>query len=273
MPPRKSPRTSNNPASPPPPPPAVIDTAALNAAVATAVETAMAQYHSSDASRGGTPVESIPIEIPVRSRECSYKDFTNCKPKPFYGTGRVIALSQWFEKTESVFKICSCPAAFKVKYVASTFEDKALTWWNGHVKALTLVVANDMGWATMKDLMTEEYCPRGEVQKLEHELWNLTMKGTNVIAYTARFSELVALCPNMVPTEGKKIERYIWGLVPPYQGNVLASNPATFDSAKRLAQRLIDHGVKTPATTTTLAIPEPSKLVDTKRKFWDEKKK
>ena len=194
-------------------------------------------------------MESIPIEIPVRSRECSYKDFTNCKPKPFYGTGGVIALSQWFEKTESVFEICSCPAACKVKYAACTFEGKALTWWNGHVKALTLVVANDMGWETMKDLMTEEYCPRGEIQKLEQELWNLSMKGTNVVAYTARFSELVALCPNMVPTEGKKIERYIWGLVPPYQGNVLASNPATFDSAKRLAQRLIDHGVKTPATT------------------------
>ena len=79
-----------------------------------------------------------------------------------------------------------------------------------------------MGWETMKDLMTEEYCPRGEIQKLEQELWNLSMKGTNVVAYTARFSELVALCPNMVPTEGKKIERYIWGLVPPYQGNVLA---------------------------------------------------
>lgn len=73
---------------------------------------------------------------------------------------------------------------------------------------LTLFIANNMGWETMKDLMIEEYCPRGEVQKLKQELWNLTMKGTNVIAYTARFSELVALCPNMVPTEGKKIERY-----------------------------------------------------------------
>ena len=58
------------------------------------------------------------------------------------------------------------------------------------------------------------------------------MKGSNMVSYTARFSELVALCPNLVPTEGKKIERYIWGLVPPYQGNVLSSNPATFDSAK-----------------------------------------
>ena len=161
MPPRKS--TRRNPPPPRPPPPPVIDTAALNAAVAAAVATAMAQYHSTNNSQGGTPVESTHAEIHVRTKECSYKDFTNCKPKSFYGTGGVIALSQWFEKTESVFEICSCPAASKVKYAACTFEGKALTWWNGHVKALTLVVANDMGWETMKDLMIEEYCPRGEI--------------------------------------------------------------------------------------------------------------
>ena len=92
MPPRKS--TRRNP-PPPPPPPSAIDTTTLNAAVATA----MAQYHSTDASRGGTPVNSTQGELLVRSRECSYKDFTNCKPKSFKGTGGVIDLSQWFEKT------------------------------------------------------------------------------------------------------------------------------------------------------------------------------
>ena len=88
--------------------------------------------------------------------------------------------------------------------------------------SIVLIVANAMGWGALKDRMIEEYCPRGEIQKLEKELWGLTMKGSDVFSSTTRFSELVALYPNMVPTEGKKIERYIWGLVPPYQGNVLA---------------------------------------------------
>ncbi|XP_052625848.1 uncharacterized protein LOC128132888 [Lactuca sativa] len=64
MPPRKL--TRRNPAPPPPPHPPVIDTVALNAAVAAAVATTMAQYHSSDASRGGTLVESVPVETPDR---------------------------------------------------------------------------------------------------------------------------------------------------------------------------------------------------------------
>ena len=46
----------------------------------------------------------------------------------------------------------------------------------------------------------------------------------------------------MVALESKKIERYIWGLSPQIQSSVLASKPVTFDSAKELAQSLIDHG-------------------------------
>ncbi|XP_023735805.1 uncharacterized protein LOC111883713 [Lactuca sativa] len=57
-----------------------------------------------------------------------------------------------------------------------------------------------------------------------------------------RFCDLAILCPDMVPTDSKKIERYIWGLSPQIQLSVLASRPDTFDSAKELAQSLIDHG-------------------------------
>ena len=151
-----------------------------------------------------------------------------------------------------------------------TFFDRALTWWNGHVKSFTLVLANAMGWETLKDLIIGEYCPRGEVQKIEHELWSLTMKGSNIVAYTTRFSDLMALCPGMVPTESMKIERYIRGLVPPFQGNVLSSNPSTFYSAKRLTQRLIDHGICPQATTPD--VPEQVKTIDNKKKLWEKKK-
>ena len=98
------------------------------------------------------------------------------------------------------------------------------------------------------------------------------MKGTDIAAYTARFCDLAAMCPNMIPYESKKIERYIWGLVPPYRGNVLASRPTTFDSAKELAQSLINHEISsTPATTTTTTTAPPDSS-DRKRKRWDKKK-
>ena len=98
----------------------------------------------------------------------------------FNGSRGLIALTQWFEKIESVFEICSCPEESKVKFAACTFSDRAISWWNGHVKALTLSVANSMAWGELKNLMLDEYCPMGEVQKLEQELWNLTVKDSNL---------------------------------------------------------------------------------------------
>lgn len=69
-----------------------------------------------------------------------------------------------------------------MKFVSCTFSDRAPTWWNGYVKSLTLVVANSLGWENLKTLMTGEYCPRGEVHKLEQELWGLVMTGSDIVA-------------------------------------------------------------------------------------------
>ena len=46
--------------------------------------------------------------------------------------------------------------------------------------SLTPAVANSINWEELKAVMLKEYCPRGEVQKLEEELWNLKMSGTDL---------------------------------------------------------------------------------------------
>ena len=87
----------------------------------------------------------------------------------------MIALKRWIEKVESVFEICECPEEVKVKFAACTFVDQALTWWNGHIEAMTLPVANSMPLMELKEMLMAEYCPRGEIQKMKQELWDLTV--------------------------------------------------------------------------------------------------
>ncbi|GJS21147.1 hypothetical protein Tco_0449779 [Tanacetum coccineum] len=70
-------------------------------------------------------------------RECTYKDFMNCKPLTFKGTERVVVLSQWFEKMESVFHISNCAVENQVKFATCTFLRKVLTWWNSYMKTVT----------------------------------------------------------------------------------------------------------------------------------------
>ncbi|GKG39001.1 reverse transcriptase domain-containing protein, partial [Tanacetum coccineum] len=80
--------------------------------------------------------------------------------------------------------------------------------------------------AGLMKLMTEVYCPRNEIQKMETELWNLTMKRNDLTAYTQRFQELILLCTRMVPDEENRVERFIGGLSDNIQGNVIAANLA-----------------------------------------------
>ena len=96
----------------------------------------------------------------------------------------------WLEKVESVFEICGCPEEYKVKFVACTFVDQALYWQNGHVEAMTLPVANAMPWEELKEMLMVEYFPRREIQKMEQELWNLTVQNFDIDSYISMFSEL-----------------------------------------------------------------------------------
>nr|GEZ87865.1 hypothetical protein [Tanacetum cinerariifolium] len=79
------------------------------------------------------------------ARECTYSDFLKCQPL----TLRVP-------------------------------RESSLTWWNFHVKTVGHDVAYRMIWKTKKKMMTNMYCPRIEIKKLEIEIWNLKVKGTDV---------------------------------------------------------------------------------------------
>ncbi|GJV96838.1 hypothetical protein Tco_1548415 [Tanacetum coccineum] len=46
------------------------------------------------------------------------------------------------------------------------------------------------------------------IKKLEAELWNLKVKGTDVIGYNQRFQELALLCVRMVPEESDKVQSW-----------------------------------------------------------------
>nr|KAJ0205107.1 hypothetical protein LSAT_V11C500233920 [Lactuca sativa] len=104
------------------------------------------------------------------ARMFTYKDFMNCKPKSFHGTEGFVSLTRWIEKIESVFQISLFPNECKVRFATCTFADATLTWWNNHVNTIGIDEANSMQWEEMKRMLVEEYCPRGEIHKLEQEL-------------------------------------------------------------------------------------------------------
>ncbi|GKC57689.1 hypothetical protein Tco_1085287 [Tanacetum coccineum] len=150
--------------------------------------------------------------------ECTYKEFLSCQLFNLKGTEGAVRLARWFEKIESVFHISNCQPKYQVKYASCTLQDGALTWWNSHKKTIG-------------------------TEKMESELWNLTMKGNDLVAYTQRFQELFLLCPKMVPAEEDRVERYIWGLPDSIQGNVTSSAPTRLQDPVGMANSLMDQKV------------------------------
>ncbi|GJR98145.1 putative reverse transcriptase domain-containing protein [Tanacetum coccineum] len=93
----------------------------------------------------------------------------------------------------------------EVKYAASSFVNKALTWWNTQVQARGCEAAIGMPWTNFKALLVEEFCPSNEMEKLETE--------------------------------------YIAGLAPEIRGMLRVTQPTTIQSAILRAGILTDEAV------------------------------
>ncbi|GJR20820.1 putative reverse transcriptase domain-containing protein [Tanacetum coccineum] len=121
----------------------------------------------------------------------------------------------------------------KVKFAAATLQGPALTWWNAKVATMGLETMNQMPWTEMEQLMTAEFYPIEEVQRMKHELWNLKVKEYNIVAHTPIFNELALMCPRMVEPKRVKVDAYIRGLTENIKGEVTSSKPANLNEAKR----------------------------------------
>nr|GEX15312.1 hypothetical protein [Tanacetum cinerariifolium] len=158
------------------------------------------------------------------TRPCFYADFMKCHPLNFKGNEGVVGLTRWIEKMESVFNISGCAS------------DQDLG-----------PEAYVMTWEVLKKKMTDKYCPQGELKKLEIELWNLKVKGNDVLTYTNRFQELTLIYTKFVANENEKIDKYISGLPDNIYGNVKSSKPRVSNETIELTNDLMDQKLRTYA--------------------------
>ncbi|GJZ14856.1 reverse transcriptase domain-containing protein [Tanacetum coccineum] len=137
--------------------------AAIRQLVADSVAAALEAQATTMASTDNPNRNTGPRETPV-GRKCTYKEFMNCQP--FY---------------------------FNVKFATGTLTEDALSWWNSYAKPIGIEQADKIAWTELKRLLTNKYCPRTEVKKMEDEFYNLVVKGNDLKTYAIRFQELPVL--------------------------------------------------------------------------------
>ncbi|GKC43856.1 reverse transcriptase domain-containing protein [Tanacetum coccineum] len=218
----------------------------INDGISSALKAQAAAMANSDNSNRNTE----PREIPIAKRG-NYKEFINCQPFYFNGTEGAVDLIRWFERTESVFSRSKCAEEDRVTFATGTLTNDALSWWNAYAQPIGIEQANRITWTDLKELLTNKYCPRTEVKKMEDEFYNLAVKGNDLKTYIRRFQELATLCPNMVPNTEKLMEVFISGLPRNIEGNVTASKPQTLEEAINISQRLMDQIIKRDSVQET----------------------
>ncbi|GJY46857.1 zinc finger, CCHC-type, retrotransposon gag domain protein [Tanacetum coccineum] len=140
---------------------------------------------------------------------CSYKSFLNCKPKEFHRDND--------------------------PYASHLLKGEARHWWNMIKIARGDDVASVMTWEEFEDLVMENYCPQGLMDKLEEEFLKLQQNDMTVPIYTAKFNEKARFVKYQVAIKERKIKRYIWGLRAGIRGPVQQARPSTFQEAVELA--------------------------------------
>nr|GFA42301.1 reverse transcriptase domain-containing protein [Tanacetum cinerariifolium] len=145
------------------------------------------------------------------------------------------------KRTERAARECTCTDFLKCQPLPFKGTEGTV----GHEAAY------GMSWKTLMKMMTDKYCPRNEIGKLEVELWELKVKGTDLASYTQRFQELALLCGRMFFEESDKIEKYVGGLPDTIHGSVVASKPKTMQEAIEIATELMDKKIRTFAERKT----------------------
>ncbi|GKE72413.1 hypothetical protein Tco_1534454 [Tanacetum coccineum] len=149
--------------------------AQLQALIDQGVAVAMAEAEASRVRNGYDSNGSRP-RLAQAVRECSYSEFLKCKPLDFKGTEETMIL-------------------------------------HGGMP-ITPEAAHAMSWATLKKMMTDKYCPRGEIKKIKTEM--------------------------MFPEEVDKIEKYIGGLPDMILGSVKASKLKTMQEVIEFTTELME---------------------------------
>ncbi|GKF90153.1 reverse transcriptase domain-containing protein, partial [Tanacetum coccineum] len=113
----------------------------------------------------------------------------------FNGTEGAIDLIHWFERTESVFSRSKCAEDDRVTFATGTLTDDALSWRNAYAQLIRIFQANKITWTELKRLLTNKYCSRTEVKKMEDEFYNLVVKGNDLKTYIREISRISHLMP------------------------------------------------------------------------------
>ncbi|KAI3718848.1 hypothetical protein L6452_19733 [Arctium lappa] len=172
----------------------------------------------------------------VLAKRCHYKAFSSCKPPTFIGECDPVMAMKWIREMELVFDTCKCAEVDKVMFALSMLKSDVIFWWDAEIGGKGSKSARDMAWETFVARFKAYFFPLATVKRLEEEFLGLEQGKMTVREYTSKFLEKDRFTKLYMPTEERRIERYIYGLKGKIRELVSTQNPTTFQVAINAAE-------------------------------------
>ena len=144
--------------------------------------------------------------------------FLKLRPPVFRGKTDTLGPEAWIKKLTKIFEAMSAPDERRMTLIPFILEDEAEFWWD--MIARTEDVEH-MTWVAFKKLFLGKYFPQVERDARREEFEKLLQRGMTVAQYEAQFTELSRHAEYMVDTEEKKVSRFLRGLRPNIQSQLI----------------------------------------------------
>ncbi|XP_057248930.1 uncharacterized protein LOC130590490 [Beta vulgaris subsp. vulgaris] len=158
------------------------------------------------------------------------KKIANLKPPTFIGREDPLVLENWLRDIEKIFTSNGTPDNQKVDHATFYLREDADLWWE--TQGPTIRMQPNFDWSTFKTAMRARFFPEHIRRQKCSEFTRFNQGSTmSVEEYAQKFHEYARFCPNMVPDEAAKAQKFEDGLSFRIQKRLGGSTSHTFMEA------------------------------------------
>jgi hypothetical protein len=184
------------------------------------------------------PVNPNPI-VPV------IEQFRRYSPPTFDGGNGPLAVEEWLQAIEKIFKHIACPEFKKVGCAEFMLIGRAGFWWESASRTRSEEQQAALTWDDFKEEIRDKFFPQALRDHKETEFLRLVQGDMDIVEYERRFEELSRYAPHLVETEFKKARRFERGLRSDVRQIVSSHELPTYREVVKKAQAVAYAGGRT----------------------------
>ena len=169
------------------------------------------------------------------------------RPPVFAGTEGPLVAEAWAKHMEEILAILRPPITNCIKLTAYQLQGEGREWWRSVELIEGKEVVAAWTWERFKEVFLDKYFPMHEKLRHKRAFLDLQQGQKSVTEYTQEFETLSRYAPHLVTPDARKVQKYIYGLIPPIRKMAMVQPGISFKEVVQLAYWLEEEHLRTRA--------------------------